>query len=158
MTHQKPLIRTILAALAASAVAQTLLELAKLIIDRIRTILGPGPPTHPQRGHVIFDCATSFIIGFIIARLRQTTHSDAKNPAETIDQMFESQRAATDPADSRPRPPTHHPTPKNAVTCANAPPGWGGGLKITASSRLEASNGLVAASLPRRFSKMLSGP
>lgn len=91
MTHRKPLIRTILAALAASVVAQTLLELAKLIIDRIRTILGLDPPTHPQHGHIIFDCATSFIIGFIITRLRQTAHSDAKNPAETLDQMFESQ-------------------------------------------------------------------
>nr|DAU46549.1 MAG TPA: hypothetical protein [Caudoviricetes sp.] len=48
MTHRKPLICTILAALAASAVAQTLLELAKFIIDRIRTILGPGPPTHTR--------------------------------------------------------------------------------------------------------------
>ena len=91
MTHRKPLICTILAALAASAVAQTLLELAKLIIDRIRTILGPGPPTHMRHPGIIFDCATSFIIGFIITRLWQTAHSDAKSPTETLDQMFESQ-------------------------------------------------------------------
>lgn len=91
MTHRKPLTCTILAALAASTIAQTLLELAKLIIDRIRTILGPGPPTHTQRSRIIFDCATSFIIGFIITRLRQTAHSDAKSPTETLDQMFESQ-------------------------------------------------------------------
>ena len=110
MTHRKPLICTILAALAASAVAQTLLELAKLIIDRIRTILGLDPPTHPQRVHVIFDCATSFIIGFIIARLRQTAHSDAKSPAETLDQVFESQ---SEPSRTTPAPDhDHHPTPK----------------------------------------------
>lgn len=91
MTHRKPLICTILAALAASAVAQTLLELAKLIIDRIRTILGPGPPTRMRYPGIVFDCATSFAAGFIITRLRQPAHSDAKSPAETLDQMFESQ-------------------------------------------------------------------
>lgn len=80
MTHQKPLTCTILAALAATAVAQTLLELAKYIIDRIRTILGLDPPTRMRYPGIIFDCATSFIIGFIITRLRQTAHSDAKTP------------------------------------------------------------------------------
>lgn len=85
MTHRKPLICTILAALAASAVAQTLLELAKYIIDRIRTILGPGPPTHPHHHPgIIFDCATSFVIGFIITRLRQTAHSDPKKPSRNL--------------------------------------------------------------------------
>ncbi len=105
MTHQKPLICTILAALAASAVAQTLLELAKLIIDRIRTILGPGPPTRSQRGRIIFDCATSFIIGFIITRLQQLAHSDAKSPTETLDHMFESQ---SEPVPTAPTPDHDH--------------------------------------------------
>lgn len=111
MTHRKPLICTILAALAASAVAQTLLELAQYIIDRIRTILGLDPPTRMRYPGIIFDCATSFAAGFIITRLRQTAHSDAKNPAETLDQMFESQPEPppTTPAPGRDPQPTAPP-------------------------------------------------
>lgn len=105
MTHQKPLICTILAALAASAVAQTLLELAKLIIDRIRTILGLDPPIRSHHPGIIFDCATSFIIGFIITRLRQTAHSDAKSPADEAKQMFESQ---SEPVPTAPTPDHDH--------------------------------------------------